>query len=283
MNNNKIIDVHIHVGEYDLLRDDIKTLLSLNENGRDFNVKEMFNDPNLLGEYLYKNNVVKAFILAEEGPGTNYHITSKFVVDFKNRAKEKYNDIFICIGNINPNVNNNIMKKYKEDCELGIKGYKLYPSDHNFNPLSSNLMELYKNMEENKQILMFHTGETAQKDSIEKYQNPKELEKIVSSFPNLKIIFCHGGKLKYANEMYELLIKYDNLFIDTGFISSINLLKMFPNIEKVSNQILFASDFPGGIKSMKEYIDDYLNMDINKEIIDKIMFNNALKIIDYIK
>lgn len=39
MNNNKIIDVHIHVGEYDLLRDDIKTLLSLNENGRDFNVK----------------------------------------------------------------------------------------------------------------------------------------------------------------------------------------------------------------------------------------------------
>lgn len=281
MCNDKIIDFHVHVGNFDKLRDDIKNLLMSNDNGRDFNIKELFYEPDVLGEYLKENGVEKAVLLGEDGPGTNYHITSEFVCNFKERASEDYTDMFICFGSLNLKKEENPMKKYKNDIALGIKGYKLYPSDHDFNVCDDRLMDVYAEMEKNRHILMFHTGSSAQIDSKKVFENPKDYLEIVKKFPSLKIIFCHGGKKEYAKEMREMMLEYKNVYMDTGFITASYLMEMFDDMDEVSDKIIFASDLPGGIRSFKTYIDGYKNLAIKEENIEKILYKNAMEILKF--
>lgn len=109
-------------------------------------------------------------------------------------------------------------------------------------------------MERNKHILMFHTGEFAQIDSVKSWQNPAEYTVLAEGFPTLKIILSHGGKKKYSKESFEMMKKYNNVFIDTGFVSPQLLLEMYPRIDEVIDKILFASDMPGGVSSLNGYI-----------------------------
>lgn len=283
MYQGKIIDCHVHVGDFDKLRQDIQNLLKVNSTERDFDVKEIFSNPEVLGNYLLKNGIAHALLLGEDGPATNFHITSDYVCDFRNRASLKYKNLFTCIGSLNPNRESNIIKKYYDDKLKGIKGYKLYPCDHNFNPLTESIMELYKLMEKDKMLLMFHTGESAQVDCIEKYQNPKDLEIIVQKFPYLKIIFCHGGKLKYAKEMARMLDIYPNLYMDTGFVSSEILQKMFPDLKKYVNKIIFASDLPGGVNQLGKFIEEYRQLSLQDEEVEKILYSNMKEILEYME
>lgn len=281
MYKGNVIDCHVHVGDYNKLRDDIQELLMRNDKNRDFDLKKLFFEPDILGEYLEKSRVVKAMLLGEDGQATNYHITTEFVCNFKERASSRYKNMFVCLGSLNLKKESNPYEKYKSDVELGIKGYKLYPSDHNFDACDTKLMEVYENMEKNKHLLMFHTGVSAQRDSSVEFQNPKEYLEIVKSFPKLKIVFCHGGKKEYAKEMYSMMKEYENVYMDTGFVTAKYLVEMFPEIETVADRILFASDLPGGVRSLEQYIDEYRNLSVSDEIVEKILYSNACKLLEF--
>lgn len=282
MSKRRVIDVHVHVGKFDLLRNDIQDLLMRNNTKRDFDVKELFCEPDILAEYLIKNSVEHAVLLGEDGPGTNYHITSEYVCEFRNRASNKYKSMFTCFGSLNPKKNSDVLAKYDEDMKMGIQGYKLYPSDHDFNACSDELMRLYEQMQKNGHVLMFHTGGSAQIDSSSSFQNPKEYEEIVKSFPNLIIIFCHGGKKNFVKEANCMMKIYDNVFIDTGFIVADDLIGFFPNLEEISHKVLFASDLPGGVRSLEEYIKGYESLAISEAAKENILYKNAITILNKI-
>lgn len=280
MYNGKVIDFHVHVGEFSLLRDDIQALLMMKDDKREFDLKQMFSTSSVLGAYLVESGVETAVILGEEGPGTNFHITSQFVYDFKENAPEIYKEMFVCLGCINPNiVENSVIDKYHDDVKLGISGYKLYPSDHNFNPLSEELFEVYGEMEKNGHILMFHTGESAQVDSVSMWQNPADYRKVAEEFPNLVIVLSHGGKKKYAKESFAMMLDYKNVYVDTGFVTPSALMDMYPDIHKVVNKILFASDMPGGVSSLRNYIEEFRNMNLTEDEVAKILYYNSKKIL----
>ena len=278
----QVIDFHVHVGDFNLLREDIQELLMKNAEKRDFDEKKIFNDPNNLAEYLRASNVKTAVLLGEDGPGTNYHITSDFVCSFKKRARKEYQDMFICFGSINTNKETDLISKYNDDIKMGVLGYKLYPGDHNFDPKSNELMEVYKLMEQNRHVLMFHTGGSAQRDTNNKYNNPEIYEEIAERFRNLTLVLCHGGIPDKTEVVTKMMLKHENVFIDTGFIKAETLLKYFPNIESVSHKILFASDLPGGVRSLNEYIQEYKDLNISIEAKENILFKNAHKILDLI-
>ncbi|MDK2802083.1 MAG: amidohydrolase family protein [Oscillospiraceae bacterium] len=284
MYDGKVIDFHVHVGEFSNLREDIQKLLMMKDDDREFDVKKMFSNPCDLMEYLVKSGVEKAVILGEDGPGTNFHITSKFVCDFKEKSPLEYQNMLVCLGCLNPNsIDISPIEKYQNDIKLGICGYKLYPSDHNFDPLTKSLFDVYRSMEKNKHILMFHTGESAQIDSVSNWQNPLDYKIIAETFPDLVIILSHGGNKKYASESFNMMINYKNVYMDTGFINPSILMEMYPEINHVVNKILFASDMPGGVSSLKNYIAEFRQMKLSDEDIEKILYSNAKKILDRFK
>lgn len=80
--------------------------------------------------------------------------------------------------------------------------------------------------------LLIHTGE---KEGC----NPKLYEKPISDFPNVVFILAHGRPI---NETLELMKKYPNVWCDTAFMPTENIVKLCD--EKLSNHVLWGTDYP---------------------------------------
>lgn len=124
----KIIDFHVHGGDFKLLRDDIQELLTRRPMESGVKVGEVFSQREQMENYLQDKGVDRAVLLAECGPKTNYTIDSELIANF---ARSK--DIFIPFGNINPNYHDT-KAEFWQSIKLGVKGFKFYPADHGFDP-----------------------------------------------------------------------------------------------------------------------------------------------------
>lgn len=80
--------------------------------------------------------------------------------------------------------------------------------------------------------LLIHTGE-------KEGSCPKLYEKAVSDFPNVTFILAHGRPI---NDTIELMKKYPNVWCDTAFMPTENIVKLCD--EKLSNHVLWGTDYP---------------------------------------
>ncbi len=131
----------------------------------------------------------KAVVLAEEGPGTNFHVTNEYVARFAHRDSSA---TLIAFGGINPR-RAAPAAAYDEAIALGVRGFKLYPADHDFDPCHPDLMDVYGRMAAARVPIMFHTGHTAQTDANHDYCNPLVFAPIMRAIPSLCVILCHAG------------------------------------------------------------------------------------------
>ena len=80
--------------------------------------------------------------------------------------------------------------------------------------------------------LLIHTGER-------EGCYPKLYEKVVSDFTNVTFILAHGRPI---NDTIELMKKYPNVWCDTAFMPTENIVKLCD--EKLSNHVLWGTDYP---------------------------------------
>ncbi|WP_242144691.1 MULTISPECIES: amidohydrolase family protein [unclassified Bacillus cereus group] len=275
----RVIDFHIHVGDLMMLRNDIQNLLYTHKKRQDFDIEVLFNEPKELVKYIQEQGVYKGVILAEEGPGTNFHITTEFIADYYKRGES---DVLIPFGCINPNTTEDVVAAYKKAIKMGIKGFKLYPADHDFNPNSKELFEVYRLMEEDELPLMFHTGSTAQVDGNSEYCAPLIFEPILKKFPKLNVVFAHSGRPNHYREAEMLTRKYENCYLETALVRPKDFVKNFPNVEEFSEKIIFGSDWPG-VMSLSTLIKDYEECGLSEEALDNLFYRNAAKLLKLVQ
>lgn len=268
-----IIDFHVHAGDFHLLRTDIQELLTHRPMEPDVNILEVFSQTDALENYLAKNGVCKAVLLAECGPGTNYTIDSELIAKF---AKNK--DIFIPFGNINPNYHD-VKEEFWKSIKLGVKGFKFYPADHAFNALIDDMQYVYKMCELLGLPILFHTGLTAQKDTEQKFINPLEFQPLAEQYPELVLILAHGGKPYWYAEASFMTRTFPNVYIDTALLDPLALSHNFPELQKLQHKFVFGSDWPV-VGSYSALIEKYKQAGISQEIISTIFYKNAAKILN---
>ncbi|WP_416398890.1 amidohydrolase family protein [Allohahella sp. A8] len=268
-----IIDFHVHAGSFPLLRDDIQGLLTNFPFETDVDVKEVFSNPVFLKAYLQKLGVKRAVVLAECGPGTNYSIDSKLIAEFC-----KADPFFIPFGNINPNHHESPVDEWKKGRELGIKGYKFYPADHDFDPFIDSMWEVYGLCERAGQPIMFHTGLTGQRDASQRFIRPSELRSLVEKYPDLRVVFAHGGKPNWYTEALEMATQYENVFLDTALVPPADVVDWIKYSPTIQNKVLFGSDLPvsGGYSKLLE---KYQASELTEAAREAIFFGNASRLL----
>ncbi len=252
----EIIDFHVHAGKFSLLRDDIQGLLTKFPFEDDVEVSEIFSEPHILKSYLQRHGVTRAVILAECGPGTNFSIDSKLIAEFCSD-----DPFFVPFGSINPNHHSDPVAEWEKDWELGICGYKFYPADHDFEAFSPEMMAVYARCNDAGQPIMFHTGLTAQRDASQRFIRPSEYRDLVERFPDMTVIFAHGGKPNWYDEALEMALRYDNVYLDTALVPIAEAAKWLNYHPNIQHKVLFGSDLPvcGGYqKLLNRFSDDSL-------------------------
>jgi len=271
----KIFDFHVHAGKFDLLREDIQGLLKKFPFEKDIDVREIFSNPSALKSYLQKQGVSKAVILAECGPGTNFSIDSQLIADFC-----KDDPFFIPFGSINPNHHKDPVKEWEHGKKIGIRGYKFYPADHDFDPFCESMMMVYDRCEKASQPIMFHTGLTAQRDTSQRFINPVDYRSLVESHSDLRIIFAHGGKPNWYNEALQMAVEYENVYLDTALVPAEDIIEWLNYRPEVKHKILFASDLPVS-GSYSVLLERLLSAGIDNNVLELILHKNAQRILSY--
>lgn len=123
--------------------------------------------------------------------------------------------------------------------QLGLKGVKIHPDTQMVNMDDPRLMRLYEVIEGRLPIVI-HTG-----DYRYDYSHPRRLQRILRTFPRLKVDAAHFGGWSIFDYALEYL-ENENCFVDTS--SALEFLGPRRTVELVRaygpDRVMFGSDFP---------------------------------------
>jgi predicted TIM-barrel fold metal-dependent hydrolase len=198
---------------------------------------------------------------------------------------------FIGACTISPlNYKHEELEALEDDIKKGIfRAIKLFPGYEFFYPNQKECEPIYEMAERNKIPVMFHTGDTWIEGSRVKYSHPLHIDDVAVSFPNIKFIICHLGN-PWITDASEVLYKNKNVYADlSGFFlgNESNISKEYSKMmnKKIMecfyycgsvDKIMFGTDYP--LASHEFYIKFVNKLELSKKELNKIFFENAVKI-----
>jgi len=268
-----IVDFHLHVAKYHMWNPWVHEYMRSISPKVYENFDEFMTPKNIL-KLMDEEGVDLAVILAEAAPLTSGFVDSEFVTRFC--ADEKRMIPFASVNPMkDPNPPKTLVRLVKD---LGVRGLKLLPPYQHFYPNEAGLYPLYERAQELEIPIMFHTGSSVFKHTKLKYGDPLHLDDVAVDFPDLTIIQAHGGRGFWYDAAFFLAKHHKNVYIEVSGLPPQNLLKYFPELEKIADKVVFGSDWPG-ILSIRENVETIRRLPLMEETKRKILGENALRIL----
>jgi predicted TIM-barrel fold metal-dependent hydrolase len=232
-----------------------------------------------LWAYLQEQGLDMAVILAEDSPVTTTARRGVEINEFVAKLCEN-NPSMIPFCSVNPKTVARPAKEYQRLVEdLKFKGLKLYPPYQLYYPNDQEIYPLYAKAEELGTPVMFHTGSSVFRGSRLKYGDPLFLDDVAVDFPDLKILQVHSGRGFWYDRAFFLAKLHRNVYCEIAGLPPPNLLKYFPDLEKLADKFIFGSDWPG-VPSIKKNIEQIRKLPLKPETKQKILGQNALKLLN---
>jgi len=274
----KIIDAHIHVGhKFEWTQSATKLWMDTGPYAQAiYDVKgQQLSEQ--YGDTIKREGVFGGILLPEYSPLTAGVMPFERAVNINSVHPE-----LIPFANLNPYYHHDLPEAFEEQLSSGAKGLKIHPVHGFFYASDTRLYPVYAKCEKEHVPVMFHAGTSLFKGAKMRYADPYTFDDIISDFPDLPVVLCHGGR-GFWYHIAEFMIKsFQNVFIDVSGLPPQNLLQYYPSMKKHKSKFLFGSDFPGvpGIRKnydiMRELIQD-------EEIIESIGFQNAYDLFGFWK
>ncbi len=271
-----IIDVHLHIGHvFEWSKEAVRLWMDTG------NYRKRIFDKNgylKIDEYkrvLNEEGVEGGILLPEYSPLTAGMLHVEEAVEFHLKHPE-----FIPFGNLNPNIHLNPLKEFKRQIKLGVKGLKLHPVHGLFYVNDKSLYPVYEYCQDHNIPVMFHAGTSVFPGTKLRHADPYTFDDVASDFPDLIIILCHAGRGFWYHIAEFLIRRHKNVYIDISGLPPKNLLKYYPNLEKLADKFMFGTDFPG-VPGVKKNIESIKALPISEEVKRKIFSENAKRVLKF--
>jgi len=274
----RIIDVHIHVGHGFEWTEEAKGLFK--EKGPyvqhifDRNERQL---PQEYGDTIKKEGVFGGILIPEYSPFTAGVMPFERALEIQTLHPE-----LIPFANINPTFHDDIGYAFEKQLRNGARGLTIHPVHGFFYANDERLYPLYEKCQSQGLPVMFHTGVNPLRGTKMRYSDPYTFDDVISDFPDMTIILCHGGKGFWYQIAESMVKRFPNVYIDVSGLPPQNLLKYFSSMKKFSYKYIFGSDFPcvSGIKKNYEAIKRLIK---DESAIELIGFRNAYELFGFWK
>ncbi|MBI4587985.1 MAG: amidohydrolase [Candidatus Rokubacteria bacterium] len=185
----------------------------------------------------------------------------------------------IPFASINPSLTANPARELERlVTEHGFRGLKLYPTYQYFYPNDALLYPLYAKAEELGIPVMWHTGSSVFPASRLKYGDPLFLDDLAVDFPELIGIITHSGRPFWYDRALALARFREHLYMEIAGLPPQRLLTYFPDLERVADKVLFASDWPS-VPAIKKNIDTIRGLPLSDKAKEQVLGGNAARIL----
>lgn len=265
-----LIDFHIHVSRYE----DYKPWVhELQRKANPHLYPNYKITPELVEEELNEAGVDYGVILAQETPKVGIEVSNEYVLEFCKEHKH-----LIPFASVNPLTETSPAERLEQLFKQGARGLKLYPSYQHFYFNDPVVYPLYAKAEELGLPVMIHTGSSVFKGSKMKYSDPLLVDDVAVDFPKLNLLLVHGGRGFWYDRAAFLARLHENVYLEIAGLPPKNLLKYFPDLERISDKVIFGSDWPA-TPPLKQTIMAIKKLPLPQESIRKILGENARKLL----
>ncbi len=269
-----VIDFHLHPGRYDRYHPWVQELYRRfqGEGAREF--LDRILTPEGLVQYLDECGVDYAVCLAEQNPRTTGLVSNEWVAEFC-AGQER----LIPFCNINPFLEAHPAEAL-ERCvrHLGCRGLKLMPGYQGFSANDPCVYPLYAKAAELGIPVLVHTGSSIFPGFRLRHANPLDLDDVAVDFPELTIIMAHSGRGLWYEEAFFLARLRENVYMEISGLPPKNLLRYFPELERLADKVIFGSDWPGA-PPIGENIRAIRALPLREETKEKILGGNAARLL----
>ena len=236
---------------------------------------DRLSDLSFFAEQLKKDGVEKAVVLPEHCPETSGNVRTETVLELCAQMP----DFFLPFASIHPLLDEKPAELLASYIARGVRGLKLYPSYQFFYPNDRRAYPLYEICQAAQIPLLLHIGSSVIPGTRLKYCDPLCLDDVAVDFPRLNIVMAHGGRGFWYDACAFLAAHFDNVYIDVTGLVPQKLLEHFPQLERLSEKVVFGSDWPAMPKSVGYNIDAIQHLGLSDEALDRIFFQNAARLL----
>jgi len=129
---------------------------------------------------------------------------------------------------------------------------------------------------------MFHAGTSMFQGCKMRYADPYTFDDVISDFPELRIVLCHGGRAFWFHIAEFLVKRFDRVYIDVSGLPPARLLEYFPAMARWNGKFLLGSAFPG-VPGIKKNFDTLAHLLKDDEALHSIAFRNAYDLFGFWK
>jgi predicted TIM-barrel fold metal-dependent hydrolase len=165
---------------------------------------------------------------------------------------------------------------------LGLKGITLEPS-FGMRPLAMandpNLYPIYERMQELGLILALTISRGSPPGQTLRHSNPEAVDLVAGDFPNLKIVISHAF-WPWIEQSCGLAFRRPNVYLQpdlycTGMPGTTEWVEAANS--HLQDRMLFGTAYP--YQGVKEMADSYLKLPYRPEVLEKVMYKNAARLL----
>ena len=284
-----VIDAHVHIVPWERMFPDAVERMAM---GRDDleRVQALCHDPHRLIAHMDECGIEKMALINYITPEV-VGFTEEVNVFSANMARH-YPERLIPFGGVDPRRHKDVAAHMDYLLgELKLRGIKIHPPHQFFranaylngdpSTLPSvaglrGLATVYEKCIEYNVPVMFHTGTSIFPRARNKYGDPMDIDDVIVDFPELKVILAHGGRPLWMDTALFLLRRSKNVFLDISSVPPKNLLNYFPWLERVADQAMFGSDWPGPmVMDLGKNVEDFYALPLSEETKRKVLRETA--------
>lgn len=279
-----ITDCHVHINPvWEMLPPARATISS---HHKDFEeIERYLRDPQLFLAYMDRCGVERSVLINYVSPEVVGYTerSNDFVAEYV-RADPKR---LIAVGSVHPRRHPDPLRAIWELREMGIRGIKLHPPHQLFAPnehvadrgKNERLAAIYRACEEHQLPIVFHTGTSIFPGARNRYAQPMLVEDVAIDYPDLTIVLAHGGRPFWTEEAMFLTRRFKNVYLEVSGVPPEKLLTYFPDLERLSERVLFGSDWPGpGVKDVADNLTRLERSGLTPETRDRILTRNPERV-----
>ncbi len=279
-----ITDCHVHINPvWEMLP---VARATISDHHQDFQqIERYLREPELFLAYMDRCGVERSVLINYVSPEVIGYTekANDFVAEYV-RADPKR---LVAVGSVHPRRHTDPLRAIWELREKGIRGIKLHPSHQLFAPNeytpdrgnNTQLGAIYRACEEHRLPVIFHTGTSIFPGARNRYAQPILVEDVAIDYPDLTIVLAHGGRPFWTEEAMFLTRRFKNVYLEVSGVPPEKLLTYFPDLERLSDRVIFGSDWPGpGVKDVADNLARFAKSGLSAETRERILTHNAERV-----
>ena len=278
-----VIDAHIHIQPFHMMKPDVQRTFWQKKTNRE-ELESYAADPRKLLRQMDLDAVERVGLINYVSPDV-MGFTGEVNAWMMNYASADPSRL-IPFGSVHPAFTHDPGGETDRVIEMGARALKIHPPHQLFRANAyqdslPGLAEVYRRAEAAEVPVTIHTGTSVFPGARSRFGDPMDVDDVAIDFPKLRILLAHGGRPLWMDAAFFVVRRHPNVFLEVSGIPPVKLLEYFPRLEEIAHKTVWGTDWPSpGITSMRQNIDQFLQLPLSETARRRILYDNAVRVFD---